>query len=369
MTRSAVDVLDAPMPVGIASGIGSTVARAKRRFAPVRGYLNACSLGLPPLDVVDAMRQDALDWSQGLCSPASYGAIVEDARALYADIVSAPIESVSIGSQTSVMAGTIAGSVPPGAEVLCVSGDFSSMVYPFLVQGERGVRVRHVALDELANAIGSQTYLVAFSLVQSGDGRVADVDAIVEAARRHGTYTFCDLTQAAGAMPVDATRFDVTATNAYKWLMCPRGVAFMTASPGFARTLTPNNAGWYAGEDVWSSLYGPAMRLATSVRSFDVSPAWPSWVGARVALDIVAGLDLGEVHRHNVRRANAFCGAIGRAPQDQAIVSWKDPGGAALAALGSAGVTASGRGGSVRVAFHLWNDDDDVALASAALTR
>ncbi len=334
----------------------------------MRGYLNACALGLPPLDVIDVMRQDALDWSLGLCSPATYGVVVEDARRLFASIVSAPVDTVSIGSQTSVMAGTVAGSVPPGAEVLCVRGDFSSMVYPFLVQQSRGVRVRQVDLAELADAIGPETYLVAFSMVQSADGAVADVDAITESARRYGAFTFCDLTQAAGAMPVDAARFDATTTNAYKWLLCPRGVAFMTVTSEFARTLTANNAGWYAGEDVWSSLYGPDMHLAASARAFDVSPAWPSWVGARAALAVLAALDPAEVHRHNLRLANAFCDATGRPRQNQAIVSWKDPDGWALAALSSAGITASGRGGRVRVAFHLWNDDADVASAAAALT-
>jgi hypothetical protein len=44
--------------------------------------------------------------------------------------------------------------------------------------------------------------------VQSATGRIADADAIVEAARRTGAFTLCDVTQAAGWMPVLAERFD-----------------------------------------------------------------------------------------------------------------------------------------------------------------
>ena len=46
------------------------------------------------------------------------------------------------------------------------------------------------------------TDLVAFSLVMSACGSVVDADAVVEAARRVGATTFCDLTQAAGWMPL-----------------------------------------------------------------------------------------------------------------------------------------------------------------------
>lgn len=168
-------------------------------------------------------------------------------------------------------------------------------------------------------------------------------------------------------MPVDASLFDATICNAYKWLLCPRGVAFMTVSPEFTRALTPINAGWYAGDDLWSSMYGPEMALATDARCFDVSPAWPSWVGAEKALDFILRFDMAEIQQWNVGLANAFCRGIGIPEQNQSIVTWADPGGTALAALGQAGILASGRAERIRVAFHIWNDQIDVDAAIAAL--
>lgn len=341
--------------------------RVRHYFRGGRGYLSACSMGLPPAGVTQATYNHAVDWAEGKTSPAGYAATVERVRSHYAELVSVPVTDVAIASQTSVIAGTIAASVPAGAEVVCVDGDFSSMVYPFLAQQLRGVTVRHVPLARLADAIREDTYLVAFSLVQSGDGAVADVDAILARSKDVGAFTFCDLTQAAGAMPVDASRFDATACNAYKWMMCPRGVAFMTVSPGFAGTVIPVNAGWYAGDTVWDSLYGPDMALAGDARRFDVSPAWPSWVAAEPALELLNRLDLAGVHAENLRRANAFCAGVGLEPQDQAIVTWFDPDAASLEALGRAGITASGRNGRTRIAFHIWNDDLDVQRAVDAL--
>ena len=123
--------------------------------------------------------------------------------------------------------------------MLCVDGDFSSMVFPFLAQAHRGVTVRHAPLADLAESIGPATWLVAFSLVQSATGAIADAAAITAAARAHGARTFCDTTQAAGWMPVDASQFDATTCHAYKWLCSPRGVAFLTVSPEFQNRTAP----------------------------------------------------------------------------------------------------------------------------------
>jgi len=67
--------------------------------------------------------------------------------------------------------------------------------------------------------------------------------------------------------------------------------------------------------------------------------------------------------------ADAFRERLDLAPSNSAIVTWPDADGAALAALSRAGITASARAGRARVAFHLWNDDEDVDLAATTLGR
>ncbi|WP_350271553.1 aminotransferase class V-fold PLP-dependent enzyme [Frondihabitans sucicola] len=297
----------------------------------------------------------------------AYGRIADDTRDAFARLVAVDPSQVALGSQTSAMVSVVAASVPDGAEVLCVEGDFSSVVAPFVAQDHRGVRVRSVPLAALAEAVADDTWLVAYSLVQSATGAVADDDAILLAARTHGARTLVDLTQAAGVLPVDASRYDATVTHAYKWLCSPRGVAFATYSDAFARILRPIQAGWYAGEDVWASCYGGGLRLAESARRFDVSPAWQAFVGARPAIEFFAGLDLDEVWRSVAGLGDQLCRALGIAPQGQAIVTWADPDGVDLARLTDAGLTVSGRAGRVRVAFHLWNTERDVDRAASAL--
>lgn len=336
-------------------------------FDRVPGYLNAASLGLPPRAVSQAVTGAVADWAAGRGCPAGYDEAVQESRALYARLVGVPVGRVAVGAQVSVFAGLVAASLPDGAEVVCVDGDFSSMVFPFLVHADRGVRVRHVPLEALADALDERTTLVAYSLAQSACGSLVDDDAVVEAARRVGALTFCDLTQAAGWLPVDAGRYDLSVCSAYKWLCAPRGSAFLTVTPSVASTLRPLHAGWYAGEDVWASCYGPSMELAADARRFDVSPAWLTWVGTVPALRLFADADAEAVRAWGAGLADDLRTRLGELPGGRPVVSLPDADGRRKAALEHAGLSVAGRAGKVRLAFHLWNDVDDVERAARAL--
>ena len=351
-------------PVGLRTAIDNWTVPA--------GYLAAAAMGLPTTETVAAQRADLDLWSSGGCDPAGYLGIMERTRGHYAALVGVSPERVAAGSQTSVITSLVAAAVPDGAEVLVVNGDFSSIIFPFLQrlphgQNDRGIRVRTVPIDVLAESVTEQTWLVVFSHIQSSTGVVADVAAIIEAAARHGAYTFCDTTQSAGVHPVDASLFDFSVCHTYKWLCAPRGAAFLTVSQQFQRLMSPIQAGWCAGEDIWESCYGPEMTLAADARVFDVSPAFPSWVGAEPAIRLFSQLNISEVWHHATGLGNALCDELGIPQQHQAIVTMPDPGSAGLNRLVAAGISASGRAGRLRFAFHLWNTEADVAAVALAL--
>jgi selenocysteine lyase/cysteine desulfurase len=340
---------------------------AAAQFGDASGYLAVASIGLPPRSAVEALRADLDAWFRADRDPQGYDAIVANTRDAYARLVGIGADRVASGSQTSVLTAVIAAAVPAGAEVLCVEGDFSSIVFPFLQRAD--IRVRSVPISALAESITDETWLVSFSLVQSATGVVADSPAIRLAAAQHGALTYCDVTQAAGVLPVEATQWDATVCHTYKWLCSPRGVAFLTMSAEFQQLLRPIQAGWYAGDDVWQSCYGPSMHLALDARQFDVSPAWQAWVGAEQAISLFASLDIPSVWAHAAGLGDRLCDALGMPQQHQAIVTWADPDRRELNRLIAAGIRASGRAGRLRASFHLWNTEADVAAVVAALGR
>ncbi len=343
-----------------------TLSALRAHFHAPTGYLAACTTGLT---MAGTRRATEADWARRP-DIGEYSRAVEASRSHFAALVGVAADRVSIGSHTSVQVSLLAAALPDDAEVLCPEDEFSSLVLPFVHAG-RGIRVRTVPLRDVARAIRADTALVAFSLVQSATGEVADVDAIVAAAAHYGVRTVCDATQAVGWMPVDARRFDALLCHTYKWLCCPRGVAFLTLSDDFARTLRPVQAGWYAGDDPWTSCYGGDADLAGCARRFDVSPAWQAFVGAEPALAAFAAAPIHDVHAHVTRLAAAFRARLELAApmRASAIVTWPDHAGQDLARLTAAGIVASGRNGRARVAFHVFNDDADVELAARALGR
>ncbi len=246
-------------------------------FPGASGYLNSASIGLPPTSTITAMQIAIAKWQSGEAHAPEYDAPIAEARRLFAQLVSVPEERVAIGSQVSALVGLAGTVLKPGSRVVAPVGEFTSVIFPLLVRDD--LQVQFVPLEHLANSIRPDTDMVAFSAVQSADGRVADVDAIVTAAATHDARTLVDATQAAGWLPLDAKRFDFLAVGAYKWLLSPRGTAFLTVRPELLDQVQPLYAGWYAGEEPWESIYGGPLRLAANARRLDLSPGWLAWVG------------------------------------------------------------------------------------------
>ena len=330
-----------------------------------RGFLNTSTVGLPPHFAVEALQAHLTAWEDGQLDPKAVDVDVERSRAAFARLVGAASEDVAVAGAVSSFVGLVAASVPSGAQILVADGDFTSVLFPFFEQERRGVEVRSVPLEQLVDAIDGRTDLVAVSAVQSADGRVIDLDALAAAARHHGAEVLLDATQAAGWMAIDAPRFTYVVAGGYKWLLCPRGTAFMTVGAETAERLLAHHAGWYAGDSPWDSIYGAPLRLAPGARRLDVSPAWACWVGAAPALEMLVERGPSAVGEHNRALADRLRAGLGLAPSDSAIVSVTAPG--ASDRLAAAGLRASVRVGSARVAFHLYNDDDDVDLALDAL--
>jgi selenocysteine lyase/cysteine desulfurase len=342
-----------------------TVAEAQALWRPETTYLNTATYGLPPQPAWEALQAALADWHGGRTSFEGWMPATERAREQFALMTGVRIDDVAIGANVSGLLGMVAAAIPDGARVLTADNEFTSLIFPFLAQQARGVEVAFAPLERLAEAVEASTGVVAFSAVQSSSGAVAALDDIASAARHHGALTVVDASQALSWLPLDATRFDAVAAHAYKWLMSPRGTAFMYVAPGLAERIVPGGAGWFATEDVFGTYYGGPLRLAASARRFDTSPAWFSWVGTAPALELINRIGVAAIHAHDVRLANRFREGLGLPPGDSAIVSADAPN--AEEAFIRAGILASARAGRLRASFHVYNTDEDVDRALDAL--
>jgi selenocysteine lyase/cysteine desulfurase len=330
---------------------------AQALWQPETLFLNTASYGLPPTPAWDEFQSVLADWRGGRTSWEGWGDYTERARASFARMVGVPVEWIAIGANTSAMVGLLAASLRDGARVVSTEAEFTSLLWPFMAQG-RGIEVECIPVARVAESIDERTDVVAVSAVQSATGEVADLDAVVDAAAAHEARVVVDATQACGWLPVDASRVDLLACSAYKWLCSPRGTAFMSLRPELHERLTPHAAGWYAGDDPYASFYGPPLRLAPGARRFDVSPAWFPWVATAPTLDILLEIGIDAIHEHDLRLANRFREGLGLPAGDSAIVSAVLP--EAEEKLRGTRAMAAARAGLLRTSWHVYNTDDDV---------
>lgn len=335
---------------------------APSQFVPETTYLNTASAGLLPARSVTAVQKAAAQAAAG--RPPDGPAAVEAARAAFARLVDVPADRVATGSSVAGYAGLIATSLPAGAEVLVADGDFSSLVTPFVTRPD--LTVRGAPLERLAEEVRPSTALVAVSLVQSSDGRIADVAAVREAARAHGARTLCDVTQAVGWLPVAADEFDYTVCVGFKWLLGTRGTAFLVVpDPAERSGLLPVFAGWAAGAEPRNSYYGPVAELARTARRFDESPGLLPYIVAAQSLAVVEEVGTERIGAHNRALADRFRAGLERLGHPEtpaagsaivAVRGW----GRCVGRLAEAGVIVSDRGGDLRAAFHLYNSAAEV---------
>ena len=336
------------------------------QFTVDPGFLNTASLGAPPKVTVDAVRAAIEAWSRGQASAGDFDVSVTDARASFARLAGVPASTVAAGSTVSPLVGLIAAGLPDGCEVLVADDDFTSLLFPFAAQAGRGVKMRSVPLTRIADEVRETTALVAVSAVQSADGALVDLAALKDAVVACGTQLLLDTTQSTGWLPLDVSWVDYVVCGAYKWLLSPRGSSFFVVRPDRLDDLVPHAANWYAGADIWASIYGLPLRLAADARRFDTSPAWFSWVGTAASLGLLANLDAEAVHAHDLAMANRLRAGLGLEPGDSAIVSaLVDEAGQQR--LQKAGVRTAIRAGAVRFSCHLYTTEADIDLALDAV--
>lgn len=340
------------------------LAPSEYEGTPTRGYLDTATYGLPPRSTLRAL-EEALEGWRTRRRWRDWEEDAEACRDLFAELVGARAEDVALVSTVSAGAGIVAASLPagPGDNVVLYERDFMSVVLPWRGLQARGVELRLLPLERLAEGIDERTALVAVSSVQSADGAVADLAAL----KGTGARLFVDATQAVGAVPTDLDGVDYLVTHAYKWLLSPRGLSFLYVHPERRSEIEPWTAGWKSCPNPYEDYYG-FPELTDDARRLDVSVPWFAAAGARRSLELLLSLGPQRIADHNLALASRFTQELGRpepaAPIVRVEVADAD---AAVERLQASGVACSMRDGAVRLSFHLYNDEADVELAAAAL--
>jgi selenocysteine lyase/cysteine desulfurase len=347
-------------------------------------WLNTPTVPPAARPVLEALRRVEAEWEAGEFSWQAWEAEAYATREQFAGLVGAADGTVALTGSMSASAATVAASLPPG-KVVVGEREFRSNLAPWLALRQRGFDVVEVPPEDgvvrtepLADAVDGDTVLLAVSEVQSSNGFRVRLSDLAERCREQGARLFVNATQSLGALRLDVEELgiDYLACHGYKWLLAPRGAAWLYVRRDRLDELGPLAPNWHSVPDPYEDYYGEAP-LAEDASKLDMSWAWFSFVGARAALDLHLKLDRAAVEERCLSLAAAFREeAVRRGfdliPQDapsQIIgVRLPDPD-AVRERMKVRRVLAAVRGGFLRLGFHAFNDESDVAAALDSLGR
>jgi selenocysteine lyase/cysteine desulfurase len=205
-------------------------ARAQFPVLERIAYLNAGSLGPLARATVEAMvareRRDLEQGRGGLVYREEMLALRKAVRAGLAATIAVPAENIALTSSTTQACNiALAGlRLRPEDEVVTTDTEHFGLLGPLRASGAR-VRVARIrelppeqALETILAEVSPATRLLALSHVSWQTGNLLPVEELKEET---GLPVLVDGAQAAGAIAVDASRFDFYTVSAHKWLCGP----------------------------------------------------------------------------------------------------------------------------------------------------
>jgi selenocysteine lyase/cysteine desulfurase len=353
--------------------VTDALAGIRGAFHPAEGitYLDTATYGLPPQATMDALDRALRAWQAGTGDwIADWDEPSDQAPRDFATLIGAGADEIAAIPASSVGTGLVAASLGSGDEVVVPADEFTSTLFPLLVAKERGAVIREVAFDEVAAAVTDSTRLVAFSLVQMQTGRVADLEAILAAAERHGARVLVDATQGVPFVDLEPVigQIDYLVCSGYKHLLSPRGTAYLYVRRDRWDSLEPLNANWRAADAPFGRYFGGPLTLMPDARRFEVSRGWFPWVGATASLALLARWKTDGAFPAVLALAAGLAGRLGVPWYGSSLVCAPlGDGEAARTALAAAGIRASVRGTAIRFAVHVYTTEDDLDRAAAAI--
>ncbi len=353
---------------------GPDTFRARFPHLSTTAYLASCSLAARSQDVEFALLRMLDDMTAGDAWQ-RFEAATNTAKARFADLIGASPDQVAVLPNASVGAYQAASSlIWANRPALFTTGsEFPSIAHVWLAQRQRGADVRFVDADGYHELIDERVGLVSVPSAAYYDGARADVAAITAAAHASGALVFVDAYQSVGVEPIDVNHLgcDFLVAGAGKYLLGLPGVAFLYVRAPEARAADPTLTGWFGRVDPFAFDPRRLDFAASAARYQTGTPAVPAGYAAAAGLGMVAELDPADIREH-VAGLTAYAvdrltdaGERLRTPplpaQRGAHVGMVDPVPTALAAwLAERSVIVSPRRDIVRLAFHYFNNRDDV---------
>lgn len=332
----------------------------------------------------DALKRSSHPWEIG---DGDFFDTAADVCRLGAQIMNVAADDVAIVPSAGYGISTAARNIPltKGQVVLVLEEEFPSNYYPWseavAKTGAEVVAVQKPAGDDWTNAImeviqqlDGRLAVVSIANVHWSSGAVIDLKKVSRACKEQGAALVLDLSQSLGAMPIDIADIDpdFMVAAGYKWLLAPYSISLLYVAPRWQGGV-PLEGSWITreGSRDFSRLVNYRDTFEPGARRFDMGER------ANHILAPIFKVGLQQLLSWGIENIADTLGAVnGRLAEGlmeqgfhpiaqefrcQHILGVRvgERGPQLLEFLKKANVSVSLRGDLLRVAPHIWTDEED----------
>jgi selenocysteine lyase/cysteine desulfurase len=319
-------------------------------------------------------------------------ATVETARELGAKLIGAETDEIAVVHNTTEGINFIAEGFPwqPGDNVVTLSSEFPSNLYPWLNLASRGVETRQVQADvervdpaAIERACDARTRVVAVSWVGYMTGWRNDLAAIGEICARRKIFYFVDAIQGLGVFPLDVQQLpiDALAADGHKWLLSPEGAGLLYVRKSRLETLRAVGVGWNSVKQT-GNFTDTRFDLKTDASRYEGgSHCLAAICGLAKSLELLFEIGSKNTAERVLEMTDRLCERLAKAglpiascregERRSGIVAFEVPGKDPVQlkkVCKDRGVIANARAGRMRSAPHAYCNDDDIDRLLEAVT-
>lgn len=225
-------------------------------------FLNHGSFGATPKPVFEAYQnwQLRLERQPVLFLGREYDGLLKESRHVLGEYLHADVDDLVYIPNATHGVNIIAHSLhlKPGDEILTTDHEYGACDYTWdFVCGKAGAKYIHQAIllpittedavvEQFWQGVTPQTKAVYLSQITSPTALRLPVEKICQRAKQAGIMTIIDAAHSPGQIPVDiqALDADVVFGNCHKWMLGPKGAAFLYVPRGLQHLIDPLIVSW-----------------------------------------------------------------------------------------------------------------------------
>ena len=279
-------------------------------------FLNHGSFGATPRPVFEAYQdwQRRLERQPVLFLGREYDALLKESRQALGAYLHADADDLACIPNATHGANIIARSLDlqPGDEILATDHEYGACDYTWeFVCDKAGAKYIHQPIslpvhgegevvEQFWQGVTPRTKAVYLSHITSPTALRLPVEAICQRARQAGILSIVDAAHAPGQLPVDLSALgaDVYFGNCHKWMLAPKGAAFLYVRHDLQSIIEPFIVSWGSH---------PTPETTTGSRFIDIL----QWTGTKdpaAALAVPAAIEF--MHEHHWEQVRVECHAL-----------------------------------------------------------